>query len=77
MDIGAFHGNNRVQIDLQIVRDTLLDREGVVLMALPPAREFREDEEEGDHHHSHGPFPTSRGLGNVLRFCFRWNNSRS
>jgi hypothetical protein len=53
---------------LQVVPDSLLDREGVLFMAAPPAREFGRYKEEGYYEHSYGPFSAARCAGYVLRF---------
>lgn len=70
MEVAALHGDYDVQVDLEIVADAFFDGEGMRFMPAPPAREFREGEEEGDGYHRHGPFSAAGGFGYILGFCF-------
>lgn len=72
MDVWAFHLEHYVEIDLEVVAHAFFHAEGVGLVALPPASEFGEDEEEGDDEHGDGPFSAAGRLGHILGFCFGW-----
>lgn len=48
VEIMAEHGDNNVQVDLELVRHAFLDREEMGFMALVPAEELAEGEEEGE-----------------------------
>lgn len=69
VEILADHVHDDVEVDLHAVSDALLDAEGVVLLALPPPRQLRPEEEGGDEDHGDGPFPTARRVGHVLGLC--------
>lgn len=48
VEVGAEHGNDYVQVDLQVVRHAFFDREQLRFMATVPSAEFGEGEIGGD-----------------------------
>lgn len=70
VQVGALHAHDHVHVDLQVVADALLDREGVRLGAAPPARQLGPDENQRDKDHRHGPLAAARGARYVLGFGF-------
>jgi hypothetical protein len=67
---GAAHVQDNVNVDVERVRDTLLDGKGVLLGAAPPARELGPEEDQRDERDGDSPLAAARGAGYVLRFGF-------
>lgn len=70
VEVGALHAQDNVHVDLQVVADALLDGEGVLLGAAPPARQLGPDEDDGDEDHGDGPLAAARGARYVLGLRF-------
>jgi hypothetical protein len=68
VEIRAGHLHYDVHVYLHVVPDPFLDREGVILVATPPARELGCYEEEGYYEHSYGPFSSACCSGHILGF---------
>jgi len=70
VQVGAAHGDDDVEVDLQVVRDALLDAEVVRLVALPPAVQLREGEEQADGQEEGGDLAAAAGGERIGRFGF-------
>ncbi|KAL9590027.1 MAG: hypothetical protein Q9203_001185, partial [Teloschistes exilis] len=70
VQIVAEHGDDDVEVDLELVRDAFLDGEEVGFMAPVPAKEFAEGEEKRDEDQDEGGVATGRGTAGVGRFGF-------
>lgn len=55
MDIIAFHRNNNIEVDLQVVRDALFHRECMRRDSDPPSLDFCDTEEYGAQNEHDGP----------------------
>lgn len=70
VQVRTAHGDDDVEVDLQVVRDALLDAEVVRLVALPPAVQLREGEEQADGEEEGGDLAAAAGGERVGRFGF-------
>jgi hypothetical protein len=72
VDLVAVHGHDHVDVDLQRVRDALLDREGVVDGAGEPAPRLRQHQPGGSDQQEDGPGVATAGAREVRRLGFGW-----
>lgn len=70
VQVRTAHGDDDVEVDLQVVRDALLDAEVVRLVALPPAVQLREGEEQADGEEEGGDLAAAAGGEGVGWFGF-------
>lgn len=73
VQVRAGHGDDQVQVDLQVVRDALFDAEGVRRRAGQPAAHLAAREEDGGEGEDDGPYAAAAGLGDVGLLGFRWS----
>ncbi|KAL8685207.1 MAG: hypothetical protein Q9218_007904, partial [Villophora microphyllina] len=60
VEVMAEHGDNDIEVDLQLMGDTLLNGEEVGFMAAIPAEKFTKGEEEGDEDQDEGCLSAKR-----------------
>lgn len=72
MQVQTVHGNHNVEVDLQIVRNTLFNGEKVAFMAAMPATELREGQKDGDEEEEKRGVATGRATSGVGRLGFGW-----
>lgn len=70
VQIVAEHGDDDVEVDLELMRDALFDGEEVAFMAAVPAEELADGEEERDEDQDEGGVATGGGAAGVGRFGF-------
>lgn len=70
VQVRTAHGDDDVEVDLQLVRDALLDAEVVCLMALEPSVQFGEGEEQADGEEEGGDLAAAAGWEGVGGFGF-------
>lgn len=68
VNVGTAHGNDEIQIDLQIVPNALFNTERVYLGTAPPPRKLREREEYRNDHDGNSPLAATRRPRYILRF---------
>ncbi len=77
VQVAASHGYHDIEIDLQLVRDALFHAEIVRLVALPPAVQFGEKEEQADGEQEGGDLAAAPGGERVRWFGFGCGQSVS
>lgn len=70
--VGALHGDDDVEVQLQIVGDALFDAEGVGRVALHPAPELGDGEPGAEGEEEDRPGGAIAGLLEVVVLCFGW-----
>jgi len=76
VQVRTAHGDDDIEVDLQLVRNALLDAEMVRLVALEPSVQFGEGEEEADGEEEGGDLaaaPGGEGVGG-FGFCYFSNS---
>lgn len=68
VQISALHTDDDVEVDLHLVRDSLLDGEVVCFVAAPPAGDFGPEEDDGDDGHCDRPLAAAGGAGDIFGF---------
>ena len=76
VEVVAEHGDDDVEVDLELVGDSLLDRKEVGFMAAVPAQEFADGEEEGEGDQEEGGVAAGGGATGIGRFGFGWEGRR-
>lgn len=70
VEVGAGHCDDDVDVDLHVVGDAFLDREGLRCLARPPARDFRPGEVHACAEEEDGPGGRVAAAGEVRLFGF-------
>ena len=75
VQIGAEHGDDDVEVYLQVVGDAFFDAEEVGFVAGVPATEFGEGEHGGDYDEEEGRVAACGGATGVGWFCLGWGGN--
>ncbi len=70
VQVGAFHGEDDVEVDLEFVGNAFFDAEEVGFVAMVPAEELGEGEDGGDDDESEGGVAARGAAASVGGFCF-------
>jgi hypothetical protein len=68
----AGHADDGVEVELEVVRDTLFDGKVVRFSATEPGAEFSDGEERADGEDQDGPLPAAARGGGVRGLCLCW-----
>ena len=71
VQVAAFHGEDDVEVDLELVGDALFDAEEVGFVAMVPAEELGEGEEGGDYDEGEGSIAARGAAAGVGGLGFR------
>jgi hypothetical protein len=70
MQVLTGHGDDDIEVELELMAHAALDREVVGFVAPPPGAELGNGDERAYDDQSNGPLATTRGGGGIRRFRF-------